>query len=50
MGAALVIFFPLLWQLFMLLLKLTFGIAYIAAIVLVVIFLIGLVRRLLVAR
>jgi hypothetical protein len=50
LGAAIVIFFPLLWNLFMLLLKLTFGIAYIAAIVLAVVFVIGLIRRMLVAR
>jgi hypothetical protein len=50
LGAAAVIFFPLLWKLLMLLLKLTFGIAYIAAIALVVVFVIGLIRRMLVAR
>jgi hypothetical protein len=49
-GAAAVIFFPLIWKLFTMLLHLTFGIAYIAAIALVVVFVIGLIRRMLVAR
>jgi hypothetical protein len=50
LGAAAVILFPLIWRLFTMLLSLAFGLAYIAAIVVMVIFVIGLIRRMLVAR
>lgn len=49
-GAATVILLPYLWGLFKLLLSLTFGIVWIAAVVLAVLFVIGLIRRMLVAR
>lgn len=49
-GAAAVLLLPVAWNLLWWLLKLSFGIAYIAAIVLAVIFLIGWIRRMIVAR
>jgi hypothetical protein len=50
LGAAAVILLPYLWGLLKLLLGLTFGILQIAAVVLVVLFVIALIRRMLVAR
>jgi len=50
LSAAAVILFPVIWKLFTMLLSLAFGLAYIAAIVIMVVFVIGLIRRMLVAR